>query len=146
MKIQLLYFAGCPNLDPARAALRDAMRAEQIDQAIEEVDLESPAAPASLRGWGSPTILIDGEEITGAARTTGAACRLYAHGAPSVEEIRARLAASRRPPAGSSVELRDDAVVVSDPDSKPSVRTLTLAEAWAGSGRMLFVREPDRLV
>lgn len=40
----------------------------------------------------------------------------------------------------------DDRVTVSDPDSKPSVRHLSLAEAWAGSGRMLFVREPDRLV
>lgn len=102
MKIQLLYFEGCPNLEPARAALRDAMEAEQIDQAVEEIDVESPAAPESVRGWGSPTILIDGKDITGAARTTGSSCRLYANGAPSVDEIRARLAAARRTPSGSS--------------------------------------------
>jgi mercuric ion transport protein len=102
MKIQLLYFEGCPNLEPARAALRDALVAEQIDQAVEEIDVESPTAPESLRGWGSPTILIDGKDVTGAARTTGSSCRLYANGAPTVDEIRARLAAAGRAPAGSS--------------------------------------------
>lgn len=96
MKVQLLYLEGCPNLEPARAALRDAMVAEQIDQAVEEIDIASPTAPESLRGWGSPTILIDGEEITGAARTSGLACRLYANGAPGVDEIRVLLAAARR--------------------------------------------------
>jgi hypothetical protein len=45
-----------------------------------------------------------------------------------------------------TVELRDDGVVVTDTNSTPSVRTLTFAEAWAGSGRMLFVRDPDRMV
>lgn len=102
MKIQLLYFAGCPNLEPARAALREAMLAEQIDQAVEEVDVESAAAPESVRGWGSPTILIDGEDVAGAARTTGSSCRLYPTGAPTVEEIRLRLAATRRVPARPS--------------------------------------------
>lgn len=94
MKIQLLYFEGCPNLEPARAALRDALAAEQIDQAVEEIDVQSPATPESLRGWGSPTILIDGNDLTGAGRTTGSSCRLYASGAPTVDQIRARLAIS----------------------------------------------------
>ena len=102
MKIQLLYFEACPNLERARLALRDAMVADQIDQAVEEIDVDSPTAPESLRGWGSPTILIDGKDVTGATRTTASSCRLYANGAPSVDEIRARLAAARRAPVGSS--------------------------------------------
>ena len=96
MKIQLLYFEGCPNVEYARGALQSAMAAERIDQPIDEVDVESPDTPAALRGWGSPTILIDGLDVTGAARSTASACRLYAHGAPSIDEIRARLAAARR--------------------------------------------------
>lgn len=95
MKIQLLYFEGCPNLEPARAALRDAMVAEQIAQEVEEIDVQSPTTPEELRGWGSPTILVDGKDISGAERTAAAACRLYATGAPNVAEIRATLAASR---------------------------------------------------
>jgi hypothetical protein len=39
-----------------------------------------------------------------------------------------------------------DVVVVVDPDCSPAVRMLSPAEAWAGSGRMLFVRDPDELV
>lgn len=96
MKIQLLYFDGCPNVERARAALRDAMAAERIDQAVEEIDVESPDAPDLARGWGSPTILIDGADVIGAVRSTGSACRLYADGAPSVERIRARLATLRQ--------------------------------------------------
>lgn len=96
MKIQLLYFEGCPNVEHARGALRDAMTAEGIDQPIDEIDVEAPDTPAALRGWGSPTILIDGLDVTGAARSTASACRLYANGAPTVAEIRARLAAARR--------------------------------------------------
>lgn len=99
MKIQLLYFDGCPNLERARVVLRDAMIAEHIDQAIEELDLESPTAPESVRGWGSPTILIDGKDVTGAHRTAGSSCRLYANGAPIIDEIRARLAAAKHGPA-----------------------------------------------
>ncbi len=96
MKVQLLYFDGCPNVERARAALRDAMAAEHIDLAVEEVDVESPDAPDVARGWGSPTILIDGADVSGADRSTGSTCRLYTDGAPSVELIRGRFASVRR--------------------------------------------------
>jgi copper chaperone CopZ len=96
VKVQLLHFEGCPNVEAARTALREALAAERIDVAIEEIDTEHPSAPAWSRGWGSPTILIDGADVAGqeqAAETS--CCRLYADGAPSVSTIRARLAASR---------------------------------------------------
>lgn len=102
MKIQLLYFEGCPNLERARVVLRNAMIAEQIDPVVEEIDVQSATAPESLRGWGSPTILIDGKDVTGAARSDGLSCRLYANGAPTVDEIRACLVAAQRAPVGSS--------------------------------------------
>jgi mercuric ion transport protein len=94
VKIQLLYFEGCPNLEAARLALRAALAAERIDAPIEEVDVESADAPESARGWGSPTILIDGQDVTGASRATGSSCRLYPQGAPTVDELRARLVAA----------------------------------------------------
>lgn len=46
----------------------------------------------------------------------------------------------------STVLIDDDVVTLSDPDTQPSIRRLSLAEAWEGSGRMLFVHDPDRLV
>jgi hypothetical protein len=47
---------------------------------------------------------------------------------------------------GKTVLIGDDSVLVRDTDSMPSERKLSLAEAWAGSGHMLFVREPATLV
>jgi hypothetical protein len=95
MKIHLLHFQGCPNVDAARKALRDALAAEQLGTLIEEIDVEDPAAPAWAHGWGSPTILIDGQDVAGQQPSGSSCCRLYADGAPSVEVIRARISVAR---------------------------------------------------
>lgn len=92
MKIQLLYFPGCPNVDATRAALHDALASEKLDLPIEEVDVEDPEAPDWARGWGSPTILIDGKEIYDQESSGAPACRVYVGGAPTVEVIRSRIA------------------------------------------------------
>jgi hypothetical protein len=93
MKIHLLYFAGCPNLDRARDALREALAAEGIDSDVDvdEIDIHDPGAPAWARGWGSPTILIDGADVAGLAPASASSCRLYAGGAPGVDAIRKRI-------------------------------------------------------
>lgn len=95
MKIQLLYFPGCPNVDAAREALREALISEKLDLAIEEIDVEDPQAPEWARGWGSPTILIDDKEIYGQESSGAPACRLYVSGAPSVKVIRSRINSAR---------------------------------------------------
>ena len=104
MKVQLVYFTGCPNVDAARAALRDALAAEHLDLTIEEIDVERDDAPSWARGWGSPTILVDGNDIAGQAPSSSASCRLYPAGRPSVRLIRDRLVAARGPePTGSTI-------------------------------------------
>lgn len=105
MKIQLLHFEGCPNVEATRAALRDALAAEKLDVAIEEIDVQAPSAPAWARRWGSPTILIDGEDVAGQQPSESVACRLYAGGAPSVELIRSRIEAARTAPASSNARV-----------------------------------------
>lgn len=95
MKIQLLYFDGCPNVDAARNAVRAALAAEKLETVVDEIDVEAPTAPDWARGWGSPTILIDGQDVAGQQPSESSACRLYAGGAPSVEQIRRRIAAGR---------------------------------------------------
>ncbi len=95
MKIHLLHFQGCPNVDAARSALRDALAAEKLALPVEEIDIERADAPEWARGWGSPTILVDGRDVTGQERANGSSCRLYAGGAPDVATIRARLAPAR---------------------------------------------------
>ena len=96
MKIQLLSFPGCPNAEPALHALREAMALDKVGDAIEEIDVSRPDAPAWVKGWGSPTILIEDADVSGETRSTSeVSCRLYQGGAPSVARIRARIAAAR---------------------------------------------------
>lgn len=91
MKVQLLYFPGCPNVDGARDALR---RLVAPRTAIEEIDTTAPNTPAHLRAWGSPTILIDGVDVAG-GQPSGSCCRLYpssdVRGVPPEAAIRAAL-------------------------------------------------------
>lgn len=104
MKVQLVYFTECPNVDAARAALRDALTAERLDVTIEEIDVERDDAPSWARGWGSPTILIDGADIAGQSPSSSASCRLYPTGGPSVRLIRDGLVAARAAePNGSTI-------------------------------------------
>jgi len=77
MRIQLITFPGCPNATATRAALDRALAAAGIADRIEEVNTSSPETPESLRGWGSPTVLLNGEDVGGQSAPAGPSCRLY---------------------------------------------------------------------
>ena len=102
MKVQLVYFDGCPNIAPARQVLRRALAACALSTvSFEEVDVTARGTPAHLADWGSPTILVDGKDVAGAARPMGPCCRLYPAedgrlgGVPSETSIRAALLGRR---------------------------------------------------
>jgi len=86
-QVELVYFDGCPNVDEVRASLRAAMD----DGSWREWNLSSADTPERFRRYGSPTVLVDGRDVTGDGGITGAmACR--ADGAPSPKVIRKALA------------------------------------------------------
>ncbi len=91
VKVQLLYFDGCPNVEQARQNLRTALSRAGFDPVWEEIDLRSESAPAEWRGFPSPTIMVGSKEITTGASAAGGsgACRFG--GAPSVDQIAAVL-------------------------------------------------------
>ncbi|MCK6458167.1 MAG: hypothetical protein L6Q92_16760 [Phycisphaerae bacterium] len=98
MKVQLLYFPGCPNVDAARGALTRALHAAGLLLQFDEIDVSAQDTPAPLRVWGSPTILIDGVDVGGATEPTGLTCRLYSRdccsssaGAPTEAMVRKAL-------------------------------------------------------
>jgi hypothetical protein len=76
LSIQLLVFEGCPLANAAREALRQAL-AELGISAFEEIDLLDPSTPEDLRGWGSPTILVNGRDVAGLTRGDNLGCRVY---------------------------------------------------------------------
>lgn len=118
MKIQLLTFPGCPNADSAREALRRVLIASGLRPRFEEVDVSASDTSERLRAWGSPTILVGGRDLAGAA-PTGPGCRLYdgtpegMRGVPPDALIRAALddARSRRPRWLRSLAVLPGAVV-----------------------------------
>lgn len=84
--IDLVYFDGCPNAEAARAILRALLP----ERPWREWNLSSADTPEQFRRYGSPTILVDGRDVTGENGATGAmACR--ADGAPSLDAIRKAL-------------------------------------------------------
>jgi hypothetical protein len=96
MRVQLLFFEGCPHVDAARRALRQALESVGLGEVVvEELDVDAASTPAQLRDWGSPTILIDGVDIAGERGPSGRSCRLYGNagnaGVPSRSLIEEQL-------------------------------------------------------
>ena len=84
--IDLIYLDGCPNADAARSNLRVALERRAAAEGWREWELSSDETPEGLRGYGSPTVLVDGRDVAGDEGGAAAmACR--AEGAPSVESI-----------------------------------------------------------
>ncbi len=92
MKVELIYFDGCPNAAPARDNLEKAIAAAGCGCQITEWKQGDENAPDYIRQYGSPTILIDGKDIAGAGNSgSSTSCRVYEGGVPSVETIQAAL-------------------------------------------------------
>ena len=88
--IELIFFEGCPNVDQARNNLRSALQSVDADITWTEWDLRSDSTPEGLRSYGSPTVLIDGRDVTGDSASIGAlACRV--DGVPSAALILEKL-------------------------------------------------------
>lgn len=84
--IELVYFEGCPHAQPAREALESALATAGRAQSWTEWDLADPAVPERVKRYGSPTVLVDGADVTGEGPGVSAmACR--ADGAPEVDAI-----------------------------------------------------------
>ena len=79
MKIEFLYWEDCPSHPEALARLRDVLRAEGVDDAVEVIRVDSQGDADRHRFPGSPTIRFDGidlqpEGVQGSALLT---CRTY---------------------------------------------------------------------
>ncbi len=88
--IELIYFDSCPNAEAARVNLRQALETLHLPPSWQEWEQGDSGAPGHVKQYGSPTILVDGRDVTGVgAGVAAAACR--ADGAPSAETIQAAL-------------------------------------------------------
>lgn len=87
MKIEILYFDGCPNHSPTLERVKDALRQEGQAADVVEVNVRDDATARRLGFLGSPTVRIDGLDIEPSARLSkhsGLMCRTYADGSKQV--------------------------------------------------------------
>lgn len=78
MKIELLYFDGCPNWQPALKNLRIALSLEQLDLPIEMIRVGKEDDATRLKFLGSPSIHVDGTDLWPEERKRFLlSCRLY---------------------------------------------------------------------
>ena len=94
-RLELLSFPGCPTAKVLHANLAEAIaQLGLVTCRIEPVNLTELEAGDPRRGWGSPTILVDGVDLFGKARPAdeGMSCRIYPGGkAPTTEQITEQL-------------------------------------------------------
>jgi hypothetical protein len=80
MKVELLWWEGCPSYPQALESLRSILSAEGLDpDAVELREVESDEQAERERFPGSPTIRIDGRDVVppGEGDPVGLACRVY---------------------------------------------------------------------
>src|SRR5579885_1487768 len=99
MKIEILYFDGCPHHRPAVEQVKEALRQEGLNAELVEINVTGAARAQELKFLGSPTIRVNGQDIEPAARSStsfGLMCRTYTAAGrrtcvPPLELIRAAL-------------------------------------------------------
>ncbi len=103
MRIEILTFEGCPNAETTRELVQHAVKLENVDAAIELINVETADLAKQLRFLGSPSVRVDGQDVESAANDRtgyGLMCRTYATGSefsgtPSMEMIRAAIRGRR---------------------------------------------------
>ena len=81
MKIEVLYFDGCPNHKPAIERVRQVLAEEGLSAVILEVNVSEPAIAQKVGFLGSPSIRVNGLDVERGARRErayGIMCRTYA--------------------------------------------------------------------
>lgn len=100
--VELIYDGDCPNVTEARTQLLQAFARAKVEARWQEWRADDDESPTHVRGYGSPTILVDGRDVAASEPTGGACCRLYTQadgsmrGAPGIEAIVAALGRGNR--------------------------------------------------
>lgn len=86
--VEFVYNSDCPNIAAARTRLLKAFVFLQLKPQWQEWEINDPDAPAYVRNSGSPTILVNGRDISG--NTEGMVsnnCRIYINENNSISGI-----------------------------------------------------------
>jgi len=89
--IEFLYFDGCPNTPQLREYLEAAL--DQSNGSFTAIDLTKLPETDIRRGYGSPTILVDGRDLFDMPEPNAPTmnCRIYPGGLPKTDTLIAKL-------------------------------------------------------
>ncbi|MDP3713752.1 MAG: thioredoxin family protein [Mycobacteriales bacterium] len=93
MKVELLWFSGCPNWQETDARLRQALPLAGVDADVALVEVTTPEDAERLRFRGLPTVLLDGTDpFAEEDDPVGLSCRVFRtpdglRGAPTVQQL-----------------------------------------------------------
>ena len=110
MKVEILYFDGCPNHGPTVERVKEALQQEGLTADIAETNVGDDTTALEVGFLGSPSVRVDGLDVEPEVRSVqeyGMMCRTYLvdgrrEGLPSVKTIRRAILAARSP--ASAVE------------------------------------------
>ncbi len=96
MKIEVLYFDGCPNHKPAVERVQQLLHEEGVFAEVQEVNVSDASIAQKVGFLGSPSVRVNGLDVepeARAAREYGMMCRTYSvdgrrEGLPSREMLR----------------------------------------------------------
>ena len=79
MKIELLYWKGCPSYPEAQELLASVLRERGVEADVELREVTTDEEARELRFPGSPTIRVDGADVdpAGADARPALTCRIY---------------------------------------------------------------------
>jgi hypothetical protein len=80
MKVELLFWEGCPSHPEAYELLREVLAGRGMEQPIDVIEVLTHEDAVRLAFPGSPTIRIDGRDVdeAGAQSPPSLTCRVYA--------------------------------------------------------------------
>ena len=92
--LELILARDCPNVQDARQLAQAAAEARPGVR-VTEWWAHDPALPPYAQDYGSPTLLVDGVDVTGQEASGSDCCRVYAdndfRGVPSLAQVLAAL-------------------------------------------------------
>ena len=93
IKIEIQHFSGCPNSEEMIKRVKEAIVGFEDIVKYNELLVETNELAERIKFRGSPTVLINGEDIEGREEPESASlnCRVYEKGLPEVEDIRKKI-------------------------------------------------------
>lgn len=143
MRVEVLYFEGCPNHVPTVERVRAELLSRGLPKEVEEVEIHDQAEAESLGFLGSPTVRINGLDIEREARnlrTYGMSCRTYLEGTvrsglPSRDLIRRALTEPTTQAGGGATFISNDTCCQVDSAASAATESGPIRLSSAPSGR-----------